>query len=504
MTTTPPQRIEFGTDGIRGIAGEYPLDAITVLQIGRAIGLYLWTLKLSLKDDDREGVLIPSVCIGRDTRGSGRMLTCALTAGLLDVGVNVSDYGLMTSPGIAYFTRNRFWGGIVITASHNPSEQNGIKIFGIDGFKLSDEAEGSIENLLTTLRSDLDLKNEFVHTSLSNFGFLRSISSPEREVYVKNLSNNMNQDFLSELGLVVDHANGAAKAYVETLFNKALPVEKLHIINVHVEINENAGSEHVRRDRSDILNAIREHNADLGIAFDGDADRVIFVTPDGMLIDGDHVLGILAVELKAQGRLKGDTVVATDMSNTGLADFLAGHGIALERTKVGDRYVMERLREKGYTLGGEQAGHVIILDDDHTCGDGLYIAVQIAAIAARNKREGKPTIAELARAIPRYPQVIASAHLNSKADLSQIPQLAELQTRLTTEHALGRINMRFSGTEPNLLRVMVEGTNAATRDGVIRAALDLIAPVANHTGSSKPVIDMIDAASGEKIDLIAP
>jgi phosphoglucosamine mutase len=256
----------------------------------------------------------------------------------------------------------------------------------------------------------------------------------------------------------------------------------------------------IRRDRAGMVATMREHHADLGIAFDGDADRVVFVTPEGMLIDGDHILGILGVAFQTAGKLAGASVVATDMSNSGLAHYLEQHGIALSRTKVGDRYVMQRLREQHLVLGGEQAGHVIILDADHTCGDGIYVGLLVAALVARAKREGGPSLQTLAAQIPRYPQVIASAHLTSRVDLKQVAGLAQLEAEaLASFDGKGRINMRFSGTEPNLLRVMVEGGPTTTTAEAVAIAQKLIAPVAVATGSHAPHVDLVDCATGAPI-----
>jgi phosphoglucosamine mutase len=214
-------------------------------------------------------------------------------------------------------------------------------------------------------------------------------------------------------------------------------------------------------------------------------------------VDGDHVLGILALELKEQGRLPSNTVVATDMSNTGLEHYLRDHGIAMIRTKVGDRYVMDKLRQGDYLLGGEQAGHVILLDGESTCGDGIYVGLLIAALVSRNKRSGGPTLHDLATRIPRYPQVIASAQLATTTDLAKVKGLDGLkQQALAAFGGKGRVNMRFSGTEPNLLRVMVEGGPANTIHETTAWAKTLCAPVAEATKTASPTIDMVDCATG--------
>jgi phosphoglucosamine mutase len=477
-------RIEFGTDGIRGIAGEYPLDPTTVLRIGQAIGVWL---RKTAGDQ-------PRIIVGRDTRISGNMLLHTLAGGLLSEGVNIFDTGIMTTPGLAFLTRQGSYDlGIIISASHNPFDQNGLKLIGPEGFKLADDAEADIETLIA------DLPGGDMRKHLGSFYEYHG-----KPLYLNHLAEGFNFDTLEDLAIVLDCANGAATPIAPDAFRR-VGVLDLTTINAEpngTNINVMAGSEYVRRDRATILNLIKQRRADVGIAFDGDADRVVCVTPEGMLIDGDHLLGILALELKAQGKLTGDTVVATDMSNSGLEHFLAEHGITLSRTKVGDRYVMDRLREKGYILGGEQAGHVILLDSDHTAGDGIYIALSVCAIIARNKRSGGPTLHQLASRIPRYPQVIASASMRQRADLDTVSGLDELRREtLKAFSNQGRVNIRFSGTEPNLLRAMVEGGPQTSMNEVVERALALCKLVARHTSTDQPTIDIVDCATGAPVTL---
>ncbi len=480
-------QVRFGTDGIRGIAGEFPLDPLTVLTIGRAIGLWL-------HQQTRGRQSPPKVLVGRDTRKSGHMLLHMLAGGLLAESVNVYDLGVMTTPGVAFCTRRQQADlGIVISASHNPYEQNGIKLFGADGFKLDDAKEEAIEALIAAADPQPPT------SELGRFEVDHPLNAVQ---YVEHLTAGQDAR-LDNLRIVLDCANGAA-SYLAVEAFRAAGGKHLILMNADPDganINVRAGSEHVRRDRAALLQAIRANQADLGIAFDGDADRVVFVTPGGMLIDGDHTLGILALELQKADKLRGSTVVATDMSNRGLEDFLAARGIILNRSKVGDRYVMERLREGGFTLGGEQAGHVIILDDDHTAGDGIYVALLMAFIAARNKADHAPSLHELASSIPRYPQVIASAHLNGRTDLAQVEGLAELQREtLALFEGKGRVNLRFSGTEPNLLRAMVEGGPGTSMAQVVDRALALCHRVAQATNTPQPRIDLVDCATGEPIE----
>ncbi|MCS6870674.1 MAG: phosphoglucosamine mutase [Anaerolineae bacterium] len=493
------ETIRFGTDGIRGVAGAFPLDPRTVAEIGRAIGQWLQSQPAQGAEH--------TVLLGRDTRPSGSMLAAALSAGLLQENITVLDAGITTTPAVAYLTRTYSADlGVVISASHNPSEQNGIKVFGADGFKLPDEAEAEIEARIAAL-----IAAPAPEQAPSQFGKLRALAkgfAPQLEQptdlpdeqYVRYLIKGID---LSALHVVLDCANGAAHQLAPEAFRRAgATVEAINTQADGYSINVQAGSEHVRRDRSALLAALQAHGADLGIAFDGDADRVIGVAPDGMLIDGDHMLGILAVQLKARDQLAGDTVVATEMSNSGLADYLAAHGIALSRTKVGDRYVMERLRERALTLGGEQAGHIIILDGDHGTGDGIYVGLLLASLAAARKRGGEGGLSELAAAVPRYPQVIASAHLKARVDLNAVEGLSEAVEAI---HALfegkGRVNLRFSGTEPNLLRAMVEGGAKNTMQQVVESALRLCHLVAAASGTAQPKIDVVDCVTGAPIQL---
>jgi phosphoglucosamine mutase len=478
-------KIEFGTDGIRGIAGQYPLDPATVLHIGRAIGVWL---RQQAGDHAR-------VLIGRDTRKSGHMLLHTLAGGLLAEGINVADAGVVSTPCLAYLARReRFKLGIVISASHNPFDQNGIKLIGPDGFKLDEDSEKAIEALIGAAGAS---------PSATQFGV--SSSGLEKSIlhYIAYLGSSCREEPLDNLTLVVDGANGAISGIVADAFRLAgaWQLVSQNCTPDGININVRAGSEYVRRDRTAMLEAVRANNADLGIAFDGDADRVVFVTPEGMLVDGDHVLGILALELKAQDRLTGNTVVATEMSNSGLEHFLKEQGITLSRTKVGDRYVMDRMRQNGFVLGGEQAGHIILLDGDHTTGDGLFIGLMVASLVARNKRSEGPTLHELAARIPRYPQLIASAHLDRQVDLSGVPGLADQQRQtLALFDNMGRVNMRFSGTEPNLLRTMVEGGPHTTMAQVVEQALALSGLVAQAAGTAKPPIDIVDCATGAPVE----
>jgi phosphoglucosamine mutase len=474
------QPIQFGTDGIRGIAGEYPLSPEAVLAVGRAIGAWL---------NQQYGD--PAVVIGRDTRPSGPHLTHTLLAGLSAEGITIDDVGVISTPGVAHLTRELDYDlGIVISASHNPHNQNGIKLIGADGFKLDDDDEETIEALIT----------EKLNGSVPSgrFGTI-NLAERHRDRYLKHLLDGLTPDALDGLSVVLDCAHGAAYTLAPDAFaHLGATVTALGTAPTGHNINVRSGSEHVRRHSNTMQVMIADSEAHMGIAFDGDADRVIFLTRNNTLVDGDHILGLLAVHLKQQGQLTGDTVVATTMSNSGLAYFLDQHGIKLERTKVGDRYVMARMREGGFRLGGEQAGHIILLDDDHTAGDGIYIGLQVAGLVAQNH----DLLENVVRDMPKFPQVIASAHLERRTPLEDIPALQPLiDETLDAFQQQGRVNMRYSGTEPNLMRAMVEGGLNSSMDDVIQRALALCDTVAQAGQSSAPRIDIVDCATGTRIDL---
>ena len=354
--------VRFGTDGIRGLAGQYPLTPETVLLIGRAIGRFL----------ARAGGR-PTALIGRDTRRSGPALLSALAAGLLAEGVFVTDLGVMTTPGVGALTAALGADlGLVISASHNPAGQNGLKLLDGQGFKLNDAAQSAIEALIEQLQSAAP-------PPATSFAAL-SDGAALAALYIEHLAAPFAADALAGLRVALDCAHGAATAIAPAAFMRlGAEVHPLNAAPTGLNINQRAGSEYVRRQRRDLLAAVTAYGADLGVAFDGDADRVVMVAPGGALIDGDHILGLLAEDMQARGQLSGATVVATTMSNSGLEHFLAGLGVKLARTKVGDRHVMALMRQRGYALGGEQAGHIILLDGRHTTGDGVYTALLVAA-----------------------------------------------------------------------------------------------------------------------------
>lgn len=472
--------ISFGTDGIRGIAGVPPLSPETLLAIGRAIGRWL-----------RQQTGTTTVLIGRDTRPSGPQITHTLLAGLVAEGVTADDLGVITTPGAAHLVRSLGYSlGIVISASHNPAPQNGIKLIGADGFKLDDDAETAIEELIQEALA--------LHQPVEQYGNVRQ-ANVLTDRYLSHLTADLPPDALQGLSIVLDCANGASYALAPLAFaHLGAEVTTLGASPTGLNINVRSGSEYVRRNGETLLAAMNTNHAQVGIAFDGDADRVVFLTPAGKLVDGDHILALLAVHLKARDALPGDSVVATTMSNSGLAHYLGKQGIRLERTRVGDRHVMARIREGGFALGGEQAGHIILLDETHTAGDGIYIGLQVAALVARDLGLLDRLVAEM----PRFPQVIASGHLARQVPLAEVADLQPLiNETMVSFQQQGRVDVRYSGTEPNLLRVMVEGGLESTQEQVVERAMTICQLMAQASQTAELHIDVVDCTTGEPITI---
>lgn len=426
-------RTLFGTDGIRGIANVDPMTGEVALQLGRAIA-YLFK---EVKGRHR-------IVVGKDTRLSGYMLETAMASGICSMGADVMLVGPLPTPGIAFVTTSmRANAGVVISASHNPYYDNGIKIFSRDGFKLPDEMEQHIEELI--LSNHLNS----LRPTASKIGKAHRIDDAIGR-YVVFLKNTFPNDLtLDGLRIVLDCANGAAYRVAPTVLEE-LGAE---VIPIGIEpdgenINLDCGSLHPEV----ISKCVIEKEADIGIALDGDGDRIIFVDRKGKEVDGDHILAICGLQLLAEGRLKSGTLVTTVMSNMGLDQTLKKAGGKVVRTRVGDRYVVEEMVRGNYNLGGEQSGHTIFLDYNTTC-DGVLTALQTLAIMVRKERD----LNELARAMQPFPQVLYNVGVKEKRAISEFP---EIERRITEiEKALGhsgRILIRYSGTEP-LLRIMVEG-----------------------------------------------
>ena len=434
----------FGTDGIRGVAGEFPLDQATVRSVGRALGAYL----------DESGAA-PRVLIGRDTRESGEWMEEALAAGLAEAGVLVERAGVMTTPGVAYLAHlDRFAAGVVISASHNPWRDNGIKIFGQDGYKLADEVELGIERAIF---SDLRTNGGATHSS-GEPKHLKLVSE-----YVRWLATQCPAD-LSGMRVVVDCANGAASAIAPELFRaKSVEATFIHAEPDGRNINEGCGALHPEV----VAKATVEAGAQVGITFDGDADRALFSDAFGKVVNGDAVLLLVARDMKLRGQLAGNTVVATTMSNMGLEAALQDSGISMLRASVGDKYVLEEMKRTGAVLGGEQSGHIILRDGEATTGDGLLTALRVLEVMARN---GK-SLAELTADLKVFPQVIRNVRVREKKPFDDMPDVRALLAHAERHLCrFGRVNVRYSGTE-KVARVMVE----ADCEDKVHALADAIA-----------------------------
>ena len=434
----------FGTDGIRGIANA-DLAPELVFQVGRAAGVVL-------------GAGGAPFFVGRDTRVSGPMLEAALASGLCSVGVNVDLGGILPTPGVAFLTRLRGAAcGIVISASHNPVEDNGIKFFAGDGFKLPDAVEARIETLVDG--------RDLARPAGAAVGTIRPVPRSD-EPYLDHVAA-LSDGSLAGMRVVVDCAFGAAVYAAPRLWERlGARVIPLHAEPDGTRINVNCGSTHL----APLQEAVRAHAADVGFAHDGDADRVLAVDERGDVVDGDALMGICALDRQRRGALPGNVVVATVMSNLGLEQALAAASIRLERTSVGDRYVLERMREIDATVGGEQSGHVIFFEHA-TTGDGLVTAVQVANVMLRSGRR----LSELRAAIPRLPQVLLNVRVRERDGASASPELAAAvsaaEARLASR---GRILVRPSGTE-SLIRVMVEAERQEEAERVAAEVADLIA-----------------------------
>lgn len=423
----------FGTDGIRGTVNEHPMTPETVLRIGMAAASLL-----------REKHGRNMILIGKDTRLSGYIIESALTSGICSMGMNVTLVGPIPTPGVAYLIRTlRLDAGIVISASHNPFEDNGIKFFSSEGYKLSDELERKIEGLV---KEDGLLKNRPQGSEIGKAFRLDDATGR----YIEFIKSTIPRGVTFEgMKIVVDCANGAAYKTTPWLFRE-LGADVISVNDKPDGININAGSGTLHMEA--LQKAVKLHKADIGIAHDGDADRAIFCDEKGRIVDGDKIMGMWAVELKRERMLKKNTVVATVMSNFGLEKFLAMNGIKLIRTKVGDRYVVEKMSLGGYNLGGEQSGHIIFLDHN-TTGDGPLTALQVLYLM--KKRDA--ALSKLSQGIQLYPQILTNVRVKHRHDIKAIPEIED--AILSAEKKLagkGRVLVRASGTEPKI-RVMIEG-----------------------------------------------
>ncbi len=440
----------FGTDGVRGVANT-ELTPLLAMQLGQA-GAYVLTEERSYR---------PTIMVGCDTRISGDMLANALMAGICSVGANAVYVGVVPTPAVAYLTRKyKVDAGVVISASHNPVEFNGIKFFNGDGYKLSDELEDEIEALIRDGNRDIPKPNG------SRVGKIK-YRSDAREEYINHALKAVPLN-IQGMKIVVDCAEGASfYTSVETLKELGADVVAIHNNPDGTNINANCGSTHME----ELCARVVFEKAALGLAFDGDADRLLAADENGQVINGDKIMAIIGNHMKQKGTLKQDTIVATVMSNLGFFIMGKAHGIQIEQTKVGDRYVLERMREAGYNLGGEQSGHIIFLDEN-TTGDGLLSALHLLEVVSET---GKP-LSELAKIVEILPQSLVGAKVpnHKKESFMQYPEIADAIKALEDKYAgAGRVLIRPSGTEP-LVRVMIEGKDQKMIEQDAKALAELI------------------------------
>lgn len=428
----------FGTDGIRGTANQFPMTPDIVLKVGQAIG------HLLQKQTRPGSSAIRKVVIGKDTRLSGYMIEQALSSGLNSMGVHVQLVGPLPTPGIGYLTRTmRADAGIVISASHNAFQDNGIKIFGPDGYKISEDLEKEIELLVF----QDDLTQLLPHSR--EVGRTKRIEDAQGRYIVYVKSTFPLEHTLDGLRIVLDTAHGAAYKVAPAVFSE-LGAEVIQLGDEPngININDKVGALYPAK----LSEAVVQYRADVGISLDGDADRVIMVDEKGQVMNGDHILAICALQMKQNGTLKKNTLVATQMSNFGLEKKMNENGIKLVKVGVGDKYVVEEMRKHGYNLGGEQSGHVIFLDQS-TTGDGCVAALSVLGVM---KQTGKK-VSDLNKVIEEVPQVLINCRVKRRTELSEIKGYAALIETIEKKlNGEGRLFVRYSGTEP-LLRILVEG-----------------------------------------------
>lgn len=431
----------FGTDGMRGVANLEPMTSATVMRLGMAIAARL-----------RQPGRHTRIAIGKDTRLSGYMFESALAAGIVAMGADVWLTGPLPTPGIAFITSSmRCDAGVVISASHNPFEDNGIKVFARDGYKLPDHVEAEMEALMAS--PELDAQR----AAPADVGYSRKIEDARGRYIVYCKATFPSELTLDGLRIVVDGANGAAYRVGPAVFEElGAKVIAIHTNPNGKNINARAGALHPQI----MAETVRNHDAHIGIAFDGDADRLVLCDEHGNVIDGDAVMALCATRMLQEKRLVKDTLVTTVMSNIGLERALRSAGGKLVRTQVGDRYVVEEMRKHGYNLGGEQSGHLVFLDHA-TTGDGIVAALRVLAIMAK---EGKP-LSELASVMIKTPQVLINTSVEKKVPLDQLPEVQKLIKSIESQLGDdGRVLVRYSGTESKV-RVMIEGMDQSKIQG---------------------------------------
>lgn len=440
----------FGTDGVRGVANE-EITPLLAMQLGQA-GAYVLTKETKHK---------PTIMVGCDTRVSGDMLANALMAGACSVGANVVYVGVVPTPAIAYLTQKyKVDAGVVISASHNPVEFNGIKFFNGDGYKLSDELEDEIESLITNQMAGVKFPTG------NGVGKIK-YRTDAREEYINHAVQSVPVN-LNGLKIVLDCAEGAAfYTSVEAIKDLGAEVVAIHNNPDGTNINANCGSTHMQ----ELMGRVVYEKANVGLAFDGDADRMLAVDENGNIVDGDQIMGIIGTHMKRQGKLKNDTIVATVMSNLGFYLMAEKEGLTIEQTKVGDRYVLERMKEIDASLGGEQSGHIIFLEEN-TTGDGLLSALHLLQVMVET---GKP-LSELASIMTVMPQALVNAKVanHKKEQYMEYPEIARAIAEIEEKFAgEGRVLIRPSGTEPKV-RVMIEGKDQKVIEEEAKKLAELI------------------------------
>lgn len=446
----------FGTDGIRGVANQYPMTLEVAVAVGRALTLWL----------KRNNVAHPKILVGKDTRQSGYLFELAITSGVVSAGGDVLLVGVMPTPGIAYLTSGMLaHAGVMISASHNSADNNGIKIFDQDGYKLPDESEAEIEKLV----HDLNLAENVAQPQ--EIGRVKRVPDATGR-YIAHLKESFPRSYsLEHLKIVVDCSNGAAYRVGPMVLDE-LGGE---VIQISVgpngrNINLNCGTLNTDLISKEVL----RHKADIGISFDGDADRVILCDHEGKIVDGDQIMAICALDMKKKGKLQNETIVTTVMSNLGFEQAMNSAGINVVRADVGDRYVIEAMRKGGYGFGGEQSGHIIFYKYC-TTGDGLMGAIQVL----RNMVEQKKTLKELAGCMRVHPQVLESVEVREKVPFEKLPEVTKVIRAIEDKlGAKGRVVVRYSGTE-NLARVMIEGEDLAE---ITRFTRDIVAAIQSSIG----------------------
>lgn len=458
----------FGTDGIRGLSNQYPMTGEVAMAVGRAIAYVLQTYpEVRSKHHAKAGPRKARIVIGKDTRLSGYMIEMALASGICSMGADVILIGPLPTPGVAFVTQSmRADAGIMISASHNPYYDNGIKIFSADGYKLPDAMEAEIEDLVA---HPTKISGERPTGDKVGKAFRIDEVHGRYVVFLKSL---FPKDLdLMGIKVVLDSANGAAYKCAPLVFEElGAEVVRLGVSPNGLNINEESGALHPQA----MAARTREESAQIGIALDGDGDRCILSDENGEIVDGDQIIGLCALEMARSGQLKGKSVVTTPMSNIGLEMTLKQHGIQMLRVPVGDRYVVEAMRKHGYNLGGEQSGHLIFLDQS-TTGDGCVAAMKVLEAM---RRTGRP-LSELKKQITLFPQVMENVRVSKKAPLEDLKDVtAAIERAKGALQDRGRVFVRFSGTEP-LCRVMVEGEN---QQQIARFAKEIAAEVQKSLG----------------------